>query len=114
MSGNEIISKPIAMNDDNFSEILETSTVPVLVDFWATWCHHCRALSPTLDAVASEMAGQVLVGKVNCDLNEQLPKKFNVEVLPTLFLVKNGETLGKTINPKDKNTLRSWIRGLIG
>ncbi len=114
MSENEIISKPIAMNDDNFSKILETSSIPVLMDFWAPWCHHCRALSPVLDAVASELAGQVLVGKVNCDLNEQLPKKFNVEVLPTLFLIRNGETLGKTINPKDKNALTSWIQGLIG
>ncbi len=114
MSENGIVSKPVALNDDNCSEVLEKSAIPVLMDFWAPWCHHCRALSPVLDAVAAEMAGQVLVGKVNCDLNEQLARKYNVEVLPTLFLVRNGETLGKTINPKDKNTLVSWVRGLIG
>ncbi len=114
MAGNEIISRPVAVNDDNFAEILETSPIPVLMDFWAPWCPHCRALSPVLDAVAQEMAGEVLVCKVNCDLNEQLPRKFNVEVLPTLFLIRNGETLGKTINPKDKNTLTSWVQGLIG
>ncbi len=114
MAGNETVAKPIVLNDENYKEILESSTIPVVMEFWAPWCHHCRALSPALDAAAAELAGQVLIGQVNCDLNEHLPKKYGVQVIPTLFLIKNGETLGNIINPKDKATLNSWIKGLIG
>jgi thioredoxin len=114
MAENEIIAKPIVLNDDNFYRILESSGIPVIMEFWAPWCHHCRALSPALDAMAAEMAGQVIVGQVNCDLNQQLPKKYKIEVIPTLFLIKNGEVLGSIINPKDKNALVSWARALIG
>jgi thioredoxin 1 len=114
MAGNENVAKTIVLNDENYSEILKNTEIPVLMEFWAPWCHHCRALSPALDATAAELAGQVLIGQVNCDLNQHLPKKYGVQVIPTLFLIRNGETLGTIINPKDKASLHSWIMGLIG
>ncbi len=114
MAGNEMVTKPIVLNDENYNEILESSEIPVVMEFWAPWCHHCRALSPALEAAAAELAGQVLIGQVNCDLNPQLPQKYGVQAIPTLFLIRNGKTIGTIINPKDKASLNSWIKGLIG
>jgi len=107
-------TKPIALNDENFSDIMKGSDLPLLVEFWAPWCHHCQVLSPIIDQVATELTGKVVVGQVNCDLSERLPEKFNVEVIPTLFLVRADEVLGTIVNPKDKASLLSWVGELIG
>lgn len=110
----ESTAKPVACTDENFPDILKSAAIPILLEFWAPWCHHCRALSPVIDEVAADLAGQVLVGQVNCDLNSELPEKFNVEAIPTLFLVRGGELLGSIVNPKDKAALISWVRGITG
>jgi len=110
----ETSAKPIALNDENYEEILEKSSLPVLMEFWAPWCHHCQLLMPVLENAAADLAGQVLVGQVNCDLNEKLPEKYGIEVIPTLYLIRGGEVLGSMINPKDKDTLTVWVRDLIG
>jgi thioredoxin len=107
-------TKPIALNDENFSAIMKNTDLPLLMEFWAPWCHHCQVLMPVIDQVAAELAGKVVVGQVNCDLSERLPEKFNVEVIPTLFLVRADEVLGTIVNPKDKASLLSWVGELIG
>lgn len=112
MSGN--ITKPVALDDATFSAVVAGTDLPLLVEFWAPWCHHCQVLSPIIDQVAAELAGKVVVGQVNCDLNELLPEKYAVEVIPTLFLVRRGEVLGRIINPKDKPSLLSWVGELLG
>jgi thioredoxin len=107
-------TKPISLNDENFSDIMNGVALPLLVEFWAPWCHHCRVLSPVIDQVAAELAGRVIVGQVNCDLSERLPEKYNVEVIPTLFLLRADEVLGTIVNPRDKVSLLSWVGELIG
>jgi thioredoxin 1 len=102
-------ARPVVLTDDNFSHVTENNQLPLLMEFWAPWCHHCQVLSPIIDQVAAELAGKVVVGQVNCDLNEQLPGKYNIEVIPTLFLLKNNEVQGTIINPKDKDSLLSWV-----
>jgi len=114
MADNETAARPVACTDENFPDILKAASTPILLEFWAPWCHHCRMLAPVIDEVSAELAGQVLVGQVNCDLNEQLPEKFNVEVIPTLFLVRGGELLGSMVNPKDRDTLMSWVSETLG
>jgi thioredoxin 1 len=106
--------KPMALNDENFSTIMKNTDLPLLMEFWAPWCHHCQVLMPVIDQVAAELAGKVVVGQVNCDLSERLPEKYNVEVIPTLFLVKGDDVLGTIVNPKDKASLLSWVGELIG
>ena len=68
------------------------SAVPVLVDFWAPWCGPCVALTPTIEAVAAEYAGQLKVVKVNCDDNKDISERFGVRGIPHLVLLKGGET----------------------
>ena len=68
------------------------SAVPVLVDFWAPWCGPCIALTPTIEAVAAEYAGQLKVVKVNCDDNKEISERFGVRGIPHLVLLKGGAT----------------------
>ncbi|HOP40167.1 MAG TPA: thioredoxin domain-containing protein [Geobacteraceae bacterium] len=102
-------AKPIAVDDGNFRTITDGTDLPLLLEFWAPWCPHCRALAPVIEQVAVELSGKVIVGQVNCDLNRRLPEQFNVEVIPSLFFIRGGEVLGTIINPKDKHSLVAWI-----
>ncbi len=79
------------LNNDSFkSEVLE-SNVPVLVDFWATWCGPCRAFAPTLDKLAAESNGEFKVAKVDVDENEEIAAKYGIQSIPTVIVFKNGE-----------------------
>ena len=80
----------------NFSEIVENSSQPVLVDFWATWCGPCRMLGPIVDEFAEQQEA-VVVGKVNVDEQPALASKFGVMTIPTLILFKEGKEVDKSI-----------------
>jgi thioredoxin 1 len=70
--------------------VLEAAT-PVLVDFWAPWCTHCRPIAPLVDAIAAENAGKLVVGKLNTDNDGQIAENYNIQGIPALLLFKNGE-----------------------
>jgi thioredoxin 1 len=106
-------TKPVVLNEVNFDAILAESEVPLLFEFWAAWCHHCSALSPIIDEVAEEMAGKIIVGQINCDLNRDLCRRYEVKGIPTLFLARQGEIVGTIVNPKDKEALVSWVKGIL-
>jgi thioredoxin len=114
MSENQTTTKPIVLHDVNFDRILAESELPLLFEFWASWCHHCTALSPIIDEVAEEMGSHIIVGQINCDLNRDLCKRFEVKAVPALFLAKRGKVLGTTVNPMNKEALISWVEALLG
>lgn len=114
MSEHGNIGEPLVLNETNFDQALKESKLPFLFEFWAPWCHHCSALSPVVKEVAAEMAAEIIVGQIDCDQNRDLRRRFGVQAIPALFLAKDGEVVGTILNPKDKDTLISWIRGLIG
>ena len=76
--------------DDNFNSEVESSDLPVLVDFWAEWCGPCKMLSPTIDVIAEKYNGKVKVGKVNVDKSSTIAQKYGVRGIPNILVFKNG------------------------
>jgi thioredoxin 1 len=76
----------------NWEKEVVQSEVPVLVDFWATWCGPCRALAPTIDKLADQYAGKVKVGKLNTDASPEIAIRYNINTIPQVLLFKGSET----------------------
>jgi thioredoxin 1 len=95
--------------DANFDMEVLRSEKPVLVDFWAEWCQPCRMLSPTIDAVADEYAGQVKVGKVDTDSNREISFKYGISAIPTVILFMGGEVRKKFIGLTSKDDIARAI-----
>jgi len=101
--------KVIAFTDANFDQEVLQSDIPVLVDFWATWCAPCKAIAPLVDTVADEYAGKVKVGKVNVDENQAIPGKFGVRGIPTLILFKGGAVVDQIVGAVPKSQLDALL-----
>ncbi len=89
------------------------SDKPVLVDFWAEWCGPCKALSPVLDEIATEMNGKATVVKVNVDQASDLAQKFGIRGIPTLIFFKNGEVKSTLVGNQPKAEIIKNITNLI-
>ena len=87
------MSKPHEFTDANFESEVLSSDQPVLVDFWAAWCGPCRAVGPTIEALAEQYAGTVKVGKLNIDENPQAPSGFKIHSIPAVLLFKDGKVV---------------------
>jgi len=101
--------KVIAFTDANFDQEVIQSELPVLVDFWATWCAPCKAIAPLIDTVADEYSGKVKVGKVNVDENQATPGKFGVRGIPTLILFKGGVVVDQIVGAVPKSQLDALL-----
>lgn len=88
--------------ESNFGDEVLTSTQPVLVDFWAEWCMPCKALGPTIDALADEFAGKVKVGKVDTDSNQSLAVQYGITAIPTVIMFKGGKPVQKWMGIRPK------------
>lgn len=106
------MSSTHAVSDSTFEAEVLKADQPVLVDFWAEWCGPCRALGPSLDALAEENAA-VKVVKVNIDENPNAPSKYGVRSIPTLLLFKNGEVVAQTVGSMGKSDLFKWVEGAV-
>jgi len=101
--------KVLHITDKSFDLEVLRSDVPVLVDFWATWCAPCRAIAPIVEEMAETYSGKVKVGKVNVDENPSTPGKYGVRGIPTLILFKKGEVVDQVVGAVPK----SQVKGLI-
>jgi len=99
--------------DDNFNNEVIESELPVLVDFYATWCGPCKALSPIVEKLAGEYGGKLKVGKLNIDDSQQAPGQYGVRAVPTIVFFKGGEAVGNLVGLKKEGELRDHIEKLI-
>jgi thioredoxin 1 len=102
-------SSLVHVNDKNFSSEVINSDLPVLVEFWATWCGPCRSISPIVEALAKEFSGRVKVTKLNVDESPATPSQYGVRGIPTLILFKSGKILDQIIGSVPKGRLKALI-----
>jgi thioredoxin 1 len=100
----------LEVTDTNFEGEVLKSSLPVLVDFWAVWCAPCRAIAPHVEAIATEFAGKVRVGKCDIDANPQIPSQFEVRSIPTLLLFKDGKVLGQLVGAVPRAKLDDFVK----
>ena len=103
----------LQITENNFETEVIQSKVPVLVDFWATWCGPCKMISPIVDQLATEMAGAAKVGKVDVEVNKDLANRFNIRSIPTLLFFKNGELVDTINGTTSKDNILAHLKALL-
>lgn len=103
----------VAAGDDDFAEIAERADPFVLVDMWATWCGPCRMVSPALEEVARDLAGDIKLVKVDVDRAPGLAARFEVQAVPTLLVLDGGEVIARQAGAAPAPALRSWVEQAI-
>ncbi len=101
--------KITTLSDGSFDELIKSSDVPVLVDFWAEWCGPCKMIAPVLEEIAEEQADKLQIAKLNIDDNLAVTQRFEVMSIPTLILFKDGEPAMRIVGAKGKGQLLQEI-----
>ena len=99
----------ITLTDDNFEKEVTASEIPVLVDYWATWCGPCKMVGPLVEEIASEYGQRLKVGKLDVDSNQDLALEQNVRSIPTLLIFKEGKVVAQHVGALPKNKLTEFI-----
>lgn len=99
----------ITITKDNFQKEVMESEIPVMIDFWATWCGPCQMIASAIEEIAHENEGRIKVGKVNVDEEQELAMKFGITSIPTILVFKNGQIANKTIGLQPKENLMALL-----
>jgi len=99
----------VTLSNSNFEQEVTKSPTLVLVDFWAEWCGPCKMIAPLIDEIAEEKAGQLKVGKINVDENQELATKFGIRAIPTLILFKGGQVKETIVGAPGKKDLEKKL-----
>lgn len=100
----------IELYKETFEQEVLQSDIPVLVDFWATWCGPCKMIAPIVKEIADEYDGKILVGKVNVDKEPDLTMQYNVSSIPTLMVFKNGQLVNKAVGYREKDEILKMLK----
>src|SRR5512136_799497 len=103
------MNEPIHVTDGAFEKVVLQSTLPVIVDFWAPWCVPCRMVAPTLDKIAKEQDGKLIVAKVNTDENSQWAMKYGVQGIPTMLFIANGKVVHQQVGALPERMLKDLV-----
>ena len=103
----------LEVSDATFDQEVLKSEQPVLVDFWATWCGPCKAIAPTVDAVAAKFAGQLKVVKVNVDQNGATPSRYGIRGIPALLFFKGGKVADQVVGYVPQDVIEEKVKRLI-
>ena len=101
------------VDDGSFESDVLKAEGPVLVDFWAEWCGPCKMIAPTLEELAKDMAGKIIVAKLNIDENPETARRYGVRGIPTMMMFKNGQVAATKIGALPKNALYQWVESVI-
>ena len=103
--------EPIHISDEEFEKTVMQSQLPVIVDFWAPWCNPCKMIAPTLDKLAKELDGKIVIAKVNTDDHAEWMQKFGIQGIPTLLFVANGKVVHRQEPPVAQAIAAPWAEG---
>jgi thioredoxin 1 len=103
------MKEPIQVKDDAFEKVVLKSSLPVIVDFWAPWCVPCRMVAPTLEKIAAEKEGKLVVAKVNTDEDFAWAEKYGVEGIPTMLFISDGKIINRQVGALPENLLRKVV-----
>ena len=106
------MSKPVELTHENFAREVLESDIPVVVDFWATWCGPCRTLAPVLEELAADWDGRVKIGKLNVDEHRSVAAEYGIRALPTLLVFSDGNVVGEKMGAHGKGVLSEWLEAL--
>ena len=103
----------VIITTENFESEVLKSDIPVVVDFWATWCGPCKMLAPVIEELAEDFDGKAVIGKVDVDENESLAMRFGIMSIPTVLIFKNGQMVDKHVGFRQKTQLADAINSVL-
>ena len=107
------MGKTIAIDESNFEQLVLQSKIPVLVDFWATWCGPCRMVAPVVEELAEEYAGRVSFGKVDVDQDPRVASQYGIMSIPSLLIFKDGKPVSNIVGFRPKDQLKKNLDDVL-